>query len=701
MRKIIFALIILPFLASAQNQEPTDSIEVQTLDEVVVEGATQYTSANKTTYLPDSNSKRTARNAADLLARMGIPQITVNPGSGEVTTNNGKKVAIYIDYEPASEEEKNALNPGDVKKVEYLIFPTDPRFDNNNYVVNIILNHYDYGGYLKISGTGNIMSGSGNGQAYVKTSYKKMTYDLNFSDKYTSIGHTGTTQEQVFRFPDKSGVISEVTRKTTLDDSRYKQNYIWGSFRARYDSEKTTISNTLNLISNNTPHNDYSGRVIFSSPDLLGHNSIESPYANLSNIKSFNPYWVGNYYFDLGKDWKLNIRPYFDYTRTISERFYKSDDAAITTNANEDLIITSLNASFSKTFRDKHTITAYLYGLYTHDKIKYTGNTSTNPTFNQYAFTILPNYTFGTSKLYASAAAGVMFESNTISGIKTNSIAPIINFAVSYSPNDKNQFELSADYLADGGNMADKTPDIFQVNELLYQTGNPKLKNLDFLHIDFSYTFLPNNNFSLSAFTQIYRPFHFLTPVFEPNGPDGLMLRSLTNEGKYFFTHIGVSPSLKLFNRSLVLGGQFRFVYERLSGVYSETNAYPICWLNATYYLKNWYFSAYYNMAHKFIVEGDNNYTMRRNKDQYSFNIGWSNNSWNISISAINIFRRNWVQQTSWLSGKWFDQKTHVYSANVHQKIMISASYTFNFGKKINHGDELQNSGGSSSAIMK
>ena len=67
MRKSIFAFIILPFLATAQSQEATDSIDAQILNEVVVEGALQHTSANKTTYLPDRNAKRTAQNAADLL----------------------------------------------------------------------------------------------------------------------------------------------------------------------------------------------------------------------------------------------------------------------------------------------------------------------------------------------------------------------------------------------------------------------------------------------------------------------------------------------------------------------------------------------------------------------------------------------------------------------------------------------------------
>lgn len=78
MKKILFGLILLPYITSAQIQKPTDSIEAQLLNELVVEGAFQYTSANRTTYLPDLNSKRTVQNAADLLSKMAFPQIVVN-----------------------------------------------------------------------------------------------------------------------------------------------------------------------------------------------------------------------------------------------------------------------------------------------------------------------------------------------------------------------------------------------------------------------------------------------------------------------------------------------------------------------------------------------------------------------------------------------------------------------------------------------
>ena len=51
MRKIITILLLLPNFISAQTKEQTDSIELRTLNEVVVEGASQYTSANKITVL--------------------------------------------------------------------------------------------------------------------------------------------------------------------------------------------------------------------------------------------------------------------------------------------------------------------------------------------------------------------------------------------------------------------------------------------------------------------------------------------------------------------------------------------------------------------------------------------------------------------------------------------------------------------------
>ena len=124
---MIRTLLFFTMLSTAMAlfaDEPTDSADTQQLNEVVVEAQMQHTAANSTTYYPDRNSKRSAQNAIDLLNQMNIPQINVNPVSGAVQTPGGDDVAIFIDMEPATQDEKDALRPEDVKKVEYLMFPS-------------------------------------------------------------------------------------------------------------------------------------------------------------------------------------------------------------------------------------------------------------------------------------------------------------------------------------------------------------------------------------------------------------------------------------------------------------------------------------------------------------------------------------------------------------------------------------------------
>ena len=114
MVKKILLFTMLSANSVAFADEPTDTIKTQQLNEVVVEAQMQHTTANSTTYYPDRNSKRTAQNAIDLLNQMNIPQINVNPVSGSVQTPSGDDVAIFIDMEPATQEEKDALRPEDV-----------------------------------------------------------------------------------------------------------------------------------------------------------------------------------------------------------------------------------------------------------------------------------------------------------------------------------------------------------------------------------------------------------------------------------------------------------------------------------------------------------------------------------------------------------------------------------------------------------
>ncbi len=133
---ILWLSLLIAGSAMAQSTEP-DSIKTQELNEVVVEAQLQSTSATVSTYLPTKRQRNAAQNGPELLNHMAIPQLGIVSGYN-VTTNAGQKVDLYIDYVPASEQDLNGMRMADVKKVEYYDFPTDPRFQGSQHVVNFV-----------------------------------------------------------------------------------------------------------------------------------------------------------------------------------------------------------------------------------------------------------------------------------------------------------------------------------------------------------------------------------------------------------------------------------------------------------------------------------------------------------------------------------------------------------------------------------
>ena len=128
MRKVILSsLFLIPLLGYSKTEIP-DSIEGKELNEVVVEASNQRTSSTSSTYIPMSRQKNTASDAISLLSQMAIPQLNVDPASQNVKTVSGQAVSIFIDYVAASAQDLSGMRTTDVKKVEYLIYPTDPRW---------------------------------------------------------------------------------------------------------------------------------------------------------------------------------------------------------------------------------------------------------------------------------------------------------------------------------------------------------------------------------------------------------------------------------------------------------------------------------------------------------------------------------------------------------------------------------------------
>lgn len=208
------------------------------LGAVTVEANNANLDSDKSVYLPTATQKIASQSGSDLLNHMAIPQLGIVSGNS-IVTNGGKPVAVFIDYLPATEKDLLSMRVSDVKRVEYLEYPSDPRLQGNPYVVNFIMQQYEYGGYAKLYGLGSGLNGfTGQMIGNVRMQYKGMTYDLMGSAYHNESKHSGADMTESFRLPQEDGSIQKFERVSETTSSDKSRDNYYLIFRATYNSDK-------------------------------------------------------------------------------------------------------------------------------------------------------------------------------------------------------------------------------------------------------------------------------------------------------------------------------------------------------------------------------------------------------------------------------------------------------------------------------
>lgn len=684
-------------IAAMAQSEATDSIKTQELSEVVVEAQMQQTSATSSTYIPNRKQKSSAQNAIDLLQQLAIPQITINLVDNAVTTLSGQNVAIYINYLPASSQEIEGLLSADVRRIEYLDFPTDPRFNGSEHVVNFIMQRYEYGGYTKLTINDNFLVGLSNrASVYSKFAYKRMCYDLYAGTSNHDNKHVGTSYIGKYTLQREDGMTQEITRSEIFDNAHFKYNQFPVTFRAVYDSDKTQISNTVGFTFDQSPLAETNGTLSFSP-------GVSSNYSYTRN----EPYttrwvsWQGSYYFILPRNFHLNINPSANYSHTNYDYTYRSSlsDDAIENISKENAWQVRGSATLYKILTQKQNVFLRASGGSTRNDVAYSGSTLYDNDFSDSYAGAAVGYNFSSRPWNVNADVALQWERNKINSTSVSEVYPIVNVSAAFSPSNRHSlrafFHLGANYPG----ASEKTPNVLQVNELLYQTGNPDLKLSRQVNFNFQYNWMPRNNFSAAFFAQYFGEYNLFVPIYSPYQDGQALLKSFITDGKYNRTSLGLSFNYKLLNNKLQLAAQPSITLYRLTGYY-DLSKYPFAFnASATYYLNNFYFQASYQTPSR-TIQG-NRAAYYKDRDFYQLLAGWSKSGWNIRLTAINLFRSDWLGATQTINAPLYSE-TKLQGGNYyHRRLNLSVTYTFNYGKKVQQGNEVGEQSSASSAIMK
>lgn len=704
MKTLILCLAALPVAfnlnAQTENTQTTDSIANTELEEVVVHGRTQKVIKYGVEYTPNKQTKKAAIDATGLLSLMQLPQLRVTPGGGSVTTTAGQSVSYFIDYVPASPQDLAGLRPEDVLTVEVLDYPEDPRFNSAQHVVHYRMIQYEWGGYTKFSLYGSLPhSESISGSGYSKFVMKRWTFDV-------SLGGSGSHNDKnlsysIERYRDIEFMgkhYDEITRTTSMsDDYLVKDNSLWTTARARYQTEKMLIQHTLSFSRSGMPESRNNQEVKFSLPALSA-----VPAHSSTNSQSLTPGIGGYYFFSLPHGQSLQANWDMSYSRTHRNSLYRLQgfDGIINNNL-EDTYSPSFNASYSKRFANNNTFRTSVITYNTIYDTKYLGSyedkqkvtSSENMLFLEY----MQEWKFGLS-LYSRVGASYVI--GRVNGKNTlHQWNPRLGLQLQWKVNQNHSVSLEGWWGNSHPQASTSNSAMVQSNELMWLMGNPDLKNVIFAQSTLGYNFIPNNVFSLSANLQYEGNYDKLAcKYFTQPGRDGL-IRSYINSGNAHEYRAMAGASLSLLEGKLQLNCSGNATNVVLTGSDAQHLTSVYGYVGAQLFLGNFSTQLFYNTPSKSLSA----YSLGEvttAKSFYGIVANYAVGGWKFRVQYNNWFSSH-IKQHSYYNSALYSADSYNWSGYINHTVSLNVTYTFGYGKKVKHDDEIGNQGGAGSAILK
>lgn len=693
---VIAATAIIPVSATAAEQNDTTAKQLQ---EIVVEGQNTYTTRHGVTYVTNRNQRNGAANAYDLLGRLGMTEIQVDPRTNEVTTNSGQPVDYFVNGQPAKPGEVEGLWPAEIRKVEYLEAPSDPRFMGKQYVINYIVDVYKYGGYTRLSTKQHALfpfSGYNNYEnVYSKMVYRKMTYGVsvgNLNADFSRHDDSGCTQR--YRIPDGDGV-TELTREEDMRSKGGRYDnwpvYLDATYRA---GDNLWLYNAVAFTFDRTKGSRRVGNLTVSSfPD------ITSVSERLANRYKRSLAWQGVYYFGLPKGWSLTLNPQFTYRHSNNNSMYDNGVSdPIINDATENMYYGMLAVMAGKRLGDRHSIGIHATPSFTANNVTYEGTNPSATRYRELDGTLTLEYSFNSERFSSTNYAMLVYEHTKIGNITHTRVNPILRTITSFTPSSRHRLSLYAQYQPESPSSTDVSDAVVQQNELLYITGNPDLKTNHSVNVNLSYTWAPVNAFSATLFYDYYEYLDNILTVYDPYQGHFALMRTNVNNGHFMTNEAGLSATLRLLGNRLYVNARPTVRFYRSTGMYARTYS-PFC-LTAT---AAYYFGAFSISGYLQTMRGSlDNRTLVKTKTGNTHYIAgsWGNGSWNVQLSVHNFLNWGWKSSTTELDMDWFSQRTAELDGGNHFALNLSVSYTFGYGKKVSRSERSTRIGGGSSAIL-
>ncbi|MDE6008470.1 MAG: outer membrane beta-barrel family protein, partial [Muribaculaceae bacterium] len=661
---------------------------------VTVQGNSQILNNNKATYYPTTNEKKSATDAINLLQRMAMSETRIDPLTKKILTPDGEEISLFINYVAATEADIKGLNSSDVKKVEVIDYPEDPRFGAERHVVNIILQQYEYGGYTKLSDKQNFISAADNdASVFSRFNYKKLSFDAFIGSSFASSSHKNSSQNTVYTVGDET-----IGREQMCDHSKYRNWSLPVSVRSTYTTRTKQIVNTVGYTFSKRPYQDESGQLRLTNRGKEEVYSFDSKNSSRDNAVAY----TGSFFFILPAGCSLSLNPFLGYSHQNFSRAFSAGIpslAPVVTDARENAYNMKLSATLRKYFNSSHSAYISLGANDLINRIDYSGTSDSDVRLNTLRYFANMGYTFSIPSKFTfdmfATLTGSRIESNDN---LNNEFLPSGGVSAYWTPSSKSRFSFTGRIVQTSIGSFAVSDVLIKQNDYLYYRGNPNLKAFSNLYTNLSYNYIPANYLALTAFASYNAGYNLVSTIYKPLPPQNAILQTTENEGKYGILSLGANITGNLLSNRLTLQVSPVFSHSRLDGFYNlSKNRFSLS-AQADFYAGNFNFSAYYHTQEWTLSPVAGIWT--KNRSYYYLSAGWAKNAWNLSMRVVNFLRSSYDAQFDSVSSPIYSSYTVNNIPYYHAGIELTAIFTFGYGKKVNRGNEVGRQWGAASAIQ-
>lgn len=639
---------------------------------------------------PSQTQINSSSNGLDLLKKLQLPRININPLDNSVSTSGNGTVQLRINGVQVTNAEVTALRPEDIVRVE---FHDDPgvRYGNAAAVIDYITIRKVSGGNVNGDFMNDIVDNIGFAEDNfaAKYNHKKSEFAVNTYYHHRKIDWTRENEEK-FIFPNK-----ELHRIEKGEPTLLKENYLNTALTYNLMEKDKYFFNTTFRYNYQDDPNEYSDRI---GKIITSDNPVPLSIYDHSSSKSNSPALDLYYQRNLKNDQLLIFNIVGTYINSQNERTYKENRGNNTvTDIYSDISGNKYSLIGEGIYERKigeAKLTGGIKHVQTYTNNEYKGSTIADISMRQAESYMYGEYQLKKGKFNYMANLSVIrfYYSQGQDAQKKYTLQPSVR--IGYNPNDDVYFRYRF-------NVWNHTPSLANLNNveqaidsLQIRRGNPGLKTYQ------SYNNTLTAGYKKGIFSaDLYTMYSYQNkPVMESIiYENNMFIRTYENQKAYHRITGELTLKLKPWKDYITLTAAPAINrYISIGNNYTHTYTNERIRLSIDVMYKNWVANIEYQTPWDYVY-GE---SLNSGEKFHTAIIGYVKPNWSVMAGAFNLFGGTYERKDkNW--SHFNPVNSNIYTKNLTQLFFVKCSFNINFGRQYSSDNKRLNNNDSDSGVMK